>query len=292
MSGACWRRGEFGEKIAAFQESPGAARSCANQGLAACAAFQARRIYRCICAVIWLLIFLLGIAAGTLGGIIGFGSTTILMPFLVIALGPKAAVPVMAIAAVLGNLARVVVWYREIAWAAVAAFAVPAAVAAWFGVSTMLALDPVLLELGLGLFFIVMIPARRWMADANLRVSLPALVLAGAVVGFLTGIVANTGPVNTPFFLAHGLLKGGFIGTEAAASLAMFSSKTLAFFAFSALSWQILFFGAIVGSTLMIGARLAKPLMHRIDATRFNWVMDGLLAIAGLAMIVNALLTW
>lgn len=241
--------------------------------------------------MIWLLIVLLGLAAGTLGGIIGFGSTTILMPFLVIALGPKAAVPVMAIAAVLGNLARVLVWWREIAWSAVAAFAIPSAIAAWLGVRTMLALDPKLLEVGLGLFFIVMIPLRRWMAAADIKVSLPALAAAGAGVGYLTGIVANTGPINTPFFLAHGLAKGAFVGTEAAASLAMFSSKSLAFFAFSALTWEIVFFGVIVGATLMIGARLAKSLMHRINIASFNWMMDVLLLVAGVAMILSALIS-
>ena len=201
--------------------------------------------------MIWVLIVLIGLGAGTLGGIIGFGSTTILMPFLVIALGPKAAVPVMAIAAVLGNLARVIVWKRQIAWKAVAAFAAPSALATWAGVRTMLSLDPTALEVGLGLFFMLMIPARRWMVAADLRVTLPVLAIAGIFVGFLTGIVANTGPINTPFFLAHGLSRGAFIGTEAAASLAMFSAKTAAFLVFDALTWRIAGFGILVGTTLM-----------------------------------------
>lgn len=240
--------------------------------------------------MIWLLIVLIGLAAGTLGGIIGFGSTTILMPFLVIALGPKAAVPVMAIAAVLGNLARILVWWKQIAWRSVAAFAVPSIVTAWLGVRTMLSLDPGVLELGLGIFFIIMIPVRRWMAAMEMRIPIGALVVAGVVIGFLTGIVANTGPINAPVFLAHGLLKGPFVGTEAASSLAMFSSKTLAFFAFSALTWRILFFGVVVGATLMIGARLAKGLMSQLEAEAFNWLMDGLLLAAGVAMILNSLL--
>ena len=57
----------------------------------------------------WIIITIVGLVAGTLSGIVGFGSTTILMPLLVIFFGPKAAVPIMAVAAVLGNLGRVVV---------------------------------------------------------------------------------------------------------------------------------------------------------------------------------------
>jgi len=239
----------------------------------------------------WLLIIVTGLAAGTLSGIIGFGSTTILMPLLVLSFGPKAAVPIMAVAAVLGNFARLAVWWREIAWRAVGAYSLPAAVTAWLGVHTMLSLNPRVLEAGLGGFFIVMIPVRHWMATSGLKVSVTGLAVAGAIIGFLTGIVANTGPINTPFFLAHGPLKGGFVGTEAAASLAMFTSKSAAFWAFSALPWDIVSKGLVVGSTLMIGARAAKSLVTNINADTFKWLMDGLLLVAGVAMIVSALLS-
>ena len=60
----------------------------------------------------------------------------------------------------------------------------------------------------LGLFFIAMIPARRWFAAQNFKLGLGHLALAGAAIGFLTGIVATTGPINAPFFLAYWLVKG------------------------------------------------------------------------------------
>ena len=86
-----------------------------------------------------------------------------------------------------------------------------------------------MLDIVLGFFFIAMIPARRWFASHGFKISLFGLFLVGGVIGFLTGIVANTGPINTPFFLAHGLVKGAFISTEAMSSLAMFTSKAVAF---------------------------------------------------------------
>jgi uncharacterized membrane protein YfcA len=48
--------------------------------------------------------------AGTLSGIVGFGSSIMLMPVLVIAFGPREAVPIMAVAAVMANLSRVLAW--------------------------------------------------------------------------------------------------------------------------------------------------------------------------------------
>ena len=153
----------------------------------------------------------------------------------------------------------------------------------------MLAFDPVYLELFLGAFFILMIPVRRWIASSELKLSLIGLAVAGAVIGFLTGIVANTGPINTPFFLAHGLVKGPFIATEAMSSLAMFGSKSTAFWTFGALSVETIIRGCIVGATLMIGAWLAKHFVQNMSSDAFKGLMDVLLLVAGGAMIVNAL---
>ena len=237
----------------------------------------------------WLLVLAIGLGAGTLAGIIGFGGSTILLPVLTFVFGAKAAVPIMAIAAVLGNLSRVAVWWREIHWSAAFAYSVTAMPMAWLGARTMLALDATVLELFLGIFFILMIPLRRWLERSGFSIKLGGLAIAGAVVGYLTGIVANTGPINTPFFLAHGLTRGAFVGTEAMSSLSMFSSKVVAFRTFGALPAEMIFNGVIVGTSLMIGAYLAKRFMRRISGDAFRGLMDGLLLITGAAMIIGAL---
>lgn len=236
----------------------------------------------------WLLILSMGLAAGTLGGIIGFGATTILMPVLVLSFGPKAAVPIMAIAAILGNLSRVFAWWSVISWPAVGAYSAAAIPAAALGARVMVALDPVVLDIVLGTFFIAMIPLRRWFASKGWTISVLGLAVVGGVIGFLTGIVANTGPINTPFFLAHGLTKGAFIGTEAMSSLAMFTSKAVAFRELGALPNDIIINGLIVGSSLMAGTWIAKRFLQRMDEDQFRGLMDLLLLVAGLAMLGGA----
>lgn len=238
-----------------------------------------------------ILVLLTGLFAGTLAGLVGFGGTTILLPILTLQFGPKAAVPIMAIASVLGNFARVLAWWRVVRWRAAAAYSVTAIPAAWFGARTMLSLDPVILEFTLGVFFLVMIPLRRWFATLGMRVTLLGLGCAGAVIGFLTGIVSNTGPINTPFFLAHGLTKGAFIGTEATASLTMFMSKAIAIRSDGALPVELIWNGLIVGTSLMIGTYVAARFLKTMDDNMFRGLMDGLLLIAGAAMITSALMS-
>ena len=233
----------------------------------------------------YLLILLVGLVAGTLGGIVGFGSSIMLMPVLVIVFGPREAVPIMAIAAIMANLSRVLAWWREVDWRACAAYSVTGIPGAALGARTLLALPPRVVEAALGAFFIAMIFVRRRLASANVKVALWHLAAAGLVIGFLTGIVVSTGPISVPIFLAYGLVKGAFLATEAASSLAMYVSKAAVFRTFGALPADIAIRGLLTGSSLMGGAFIAKRFVVKLDPARFRMLMDGLMLLSGATML-------
>ena len=213
-----------------------------------------------------------------------------LMPVLVIVFGPLEAGPIMAVAALMANLSRILVWWREIDWRATAVYSITGVPAAALGARTLLVLPPRLMEGTLGVFFLLMIPARRVLLASDFRLKLWHLAVVGALIGYLTGIVVSTGPINTPFFLAYGLTKGAYLATEAAGSLAVYLSKALVFRSFGALPLAAIVKGLIIGSTLMAGSLLAKRFVLRLDAHRFRLLMDGLLLLSGLTMLVAALL--
>jgi uncharacterized membrane protein YfcA len=237
----------------------------------------------------YLLVLAVGLVAGTISGIVGTGSSVILVPILVIAFGPKQAVPIMAIAALMANLARILAWWREVDWRAGAAYAVTAAPAAALGAGTLLVLPARLVDGVLGVFFILMIAIRHWLAAHKLKAGLRHLAAFGAPIGFLTGIVASTGPLSVPLFLAYGLVKGAFLATEAAGSLAIYVSKTIAFRELGALPLSVVLQGLIVGASLMAGAFFAKPFVRRLDAERFRWMMDGIMLVSGITLLWMAI---
>jgi uncharacterized membrane protein YfcA len=211
------------------------------------------------------------------------------MPVLVIAFGPLQAVPVMAIAAIMANFSRIVVWWREVDWRAAGAFAATGAPAAALGAVTLLSLPVRAIEVTIGAFFIAMIFVRRWMAARKLRFTPLHLALFGAPLGFITGIVVSTGPLTVPIFIGAGYQTGAFISTEAAATLAVYLSKTAVFGTLGALPPDIVLKGLIVGSTLMLGAWIAKRIVLRIPPERFNAMMDGLMLVSGAALLAAAL---
>jgi uncharacterized membrane protein YfcA len=236
----------------------------------------------------FLFVLAVGLVAGTISGIVGTGSSIMLMPVLVYQYGPKQAVPIMAIAAVLANLSRILAWWREVDWRACAAYSITGIPAAALGARTLLALPSRAVDIAIGLFLIAMVPVRHWLARHDLKISLWHLAIGGAVIGYLTGIVVSTGPLSVPLFLFYGLTKGAFLATEAASSLGLYLSKSVTFERFGALTGDIALKGLIAGSSLMFGAFIAKRFVLRLDANVFRLVMDGIMLAAGLSMFWNA----
>jgi uncharacterized membrane protein YfcA len=239
--------------------------------------------------MIWLLILVFGLLGGVIGGVVGFGASILMMPVLVFAFGPKEAVPIMAIASVLANWMRVAIWWREVDWKANAAYCATAIPAAALGARTLLALDARMVETALGVFLILVVPVRRWLISHGFSVNLAGLALVGAVIGFLTGLVASTGPINTPFFLAYGLTKGAYISTEAVGSGAVSLVKSMVFRSFGALPWETIVRGLICGASLMVGSYFAKAIVLRMDARHYSSILEIMMVVAGLTMIYGAL---
>ena len=236
----------------------------------------------------FLFVLAVGLVAGTISGIVGTGSSIMLMPVLIYQYGPKQAVPIMAIAAVMANLSRVLAWWREVDWRACAAFSTPAIPAAALGARTLLVLPSRSVDVAIGLFLIAMVPVRHWLARHRLKLSLWHLAIGGTVIGYLTGIVVSTGPLSVPLFLFYGLTKGAFLATEAASSLGMYVSKSVTFERFGALTPEIALQGLIAGASLMSGAFIAKRFVLRLQPEVFRRVMDAIMLAAGLSMLWTA----
>lgn len=229
-----------------------------------------------------------GLLAGSISGIVGTGSSIILVPVLVYQFGPKEAVPIMAVAAVMANLSRIMAWWREVDWRAAAAYSVTGIPAAALGARTLLVLPSRAVDIAIGLFLIAMVPLRHWLARHKLKVSLWQLALGGAIIGYLTGIVVSTGPLSVPLFLFYGLTRGAFLATEAASSLGLYLAKSVTFQRFGALTPAVLLKGLIAGSSLMVGAFVAKRFVLKLDPEIFRLVMDAIILFAGLSMLWNA----
>jgi len=237
-----------------------------------------------------ILVLIVGLVAGIFSGIVGTGASIMLVPVLATIYGPKAAVPIMAVAAVIANLSRILAWWRTVDWRAFAAYSITAGPAAFLGARTLLILPARAVDFTIGLFLLSMIPLRHLLAKRMIRLTLWHMALAGAVIGFLTGIVVSTGPISVPVFLGYGLVKGAFLATEGASLLVIYVVKVLTFGSSGALPLDLLLKGLITGAAIMAGTFIAKPFVLRLAPETFRVIMDGLMLICGLTMIWNAVM--
>ena len=237
----------------------------------------------------YLLVLVVGLVSGAVSGIIGAGSSIMLLPVLVYQFGPKQAVPIMAIAALMSNIAKVMAWWREVDWRAFTAYSIPGVPAAALGARTLLVLPARAVDIALGSFFLVMIPLRRWLHARAFHIGYRGLAVAGAGIGFVTGIVLSTGPLSVPAFTAFGLVKGAFLSTEAASSLALMVSKVATFRELGALPLPAVMQGLVIGAAVMAGSFAGKAVVQRVSAQAFHYLLDGLLLCSGLSLLWAAL---
>lgn len=233
----------------------------------------------------------LALAAGTLGGVVGFGSAVILLPLCNFLFGPRAAVPVLTVAALLGNLSRAGVSRREIDWKAVGLYLSGAVPGALVGSLVFVKLEAAWLPALFGVFVIASVPARRWAKRNNLTVQAKHLPLLGASMGFLSAIVSTTGPINAPFFLSYGLIGGAYLATEALGAAGVHITKALVYGRFQVAESRELIAGLAIGACMIAGSYLGKKIVSRIEPARFIQVVEVLLIVSGAIMIGQAVLT-
>jgi hypothetical protein len=238
-----------------------------------------------------ILLALVGIVAGGIAGVVGFGSAVLLLPVCNSIFGPLASVGILTVAALVGNLSRVGLWYRDIEWKIVWRYWLGGIPMAILGALLLVKLDSKLIPLGFGIFIMFLVPARRWVDKTNRRVRLNHFPVLGGVMGFLSAIVATTGPINAPFFLSYGLVQGSYLSTEALSTAGIHLTKTLAYGKLSALDSRSLIAGLALGGCLLLGASLSKPLVKNLKEEQFTLVVEWLLVLSGLLLIGQAMLS-
>jgi uncharacterized membrane protein YfcA len=80
-------------------------------------------------------------------------------------------------------------------------------------------------------------------------------------------------------------VKGAFLATEAAGSLAVYAAKVATFNHFGALPLHVVLDGLITGSALMAGAFCARRIVVRMSPGTFRLVVDGLMLSSGLSLL-------
>ncbi|MDX3696420.1 sulfite exporter TauE/SafE family protein [Streptomyces europaeiscabiei] len=138
----------------------------------------------------------------------------------------------------------------------------------------------------IGVFLLVMVVWRRWKPHAA-RLDDTAFTAVGAVSGFGSALVGSVGPMVAPFFLARGLVKGAYIGTEAASAMVMHLTKLVVFGAAAVLTATNAVIGLALAPASTTGAWTGKKIVDRLPAHVFVIVVEIDLVASGLLLAIT-----
>ncbi|MEO8031549.1 MAG: sulfite exporter TauE/SafE family protein [Gemmatimonadota bacterium] len=227
------------------------------------------------------------LVASTLAAVTGFGGAAVLLPLLVITVGVRDAIPVLTVAQLVGNGSRV--WFnrRELDLKVVGWFALGGVPMALLGGMLFARAPLAALTRLLGLFLLLVVAWRRLRTGPPARPPLRSFALIGAVSSFLSALLGSVGPLMAPFFLAYGLVKGGYIATEALSTVVMHVAKLVAYQGSSVLSVGAIEVGLALGPIMVLGSWTGKRIVDRLPERVFILLIEGTMLVAGLLFLIR-----
>jgi uncharacterized membrane protein YfcA len=234
------------------------------------------------------MVLLAGAAFGTtvLSAVAGFGGGTLLLLICIAVLGPRNAVVVVTIAQLASNGGRA--WFNrtKINSRLVGVFSLGAVPGAVVGALLLRATPEDTLARIIGGFLLVVVLWRR-LHPAAVRLPDPVFAMLGAVSGAGSALLGSLGPVVAQFFLARGLVRGAYIGTDAAATLIVHVTKLIAYGAIAVLTRTTALVGLVLAPASLAGAWTGKQIVDRLPAGAFLIVVELTLVVSGVVLLIG-----
>ncbi|HET6294377.1 MAG TPA: sulfite exporter TauE/SafE family protein, partial [Kribbella sp.] len=214
------------------------------------------------------------------------GGAVLLLPVFVAVFGARDAVALLTVAQLASNGGRV--WFnrREIDRRLVKIFAIGAVPAATVGALLLSNAPLPALTRVIGAFLLAMVAWRRIRRGAA-RIGDRGFVAVGAASGFGSALVGSVGPMVAPFFLARGLIRGAYIGTEAASAVVMHLTKLVVFGAAAVLTWRTGLIGLALAPAATGGAWAGKKILDRLPVAVFTLLVEAGLVVSGVLLLVT-----
>ncbi|MFN4041119.1 MAG: sulfite exporter TauE/SafE family protein [Brevundimonas sp.] len=223
--------------------------------------------------------------AAAISGAAGFGGALLLLPLLTRTVGIEQAVPMLTVAQIIGNLSRVGLGWRVIEWRPAALFLGAAIPAAGLGALVFAELPTALIVRFVGIAILLFV-GLRLTGVLKFRASPPVLIIGGAGVGFLSGVVGSAGPLGAAIFLSLGLPPVAYIATEAVTAVGIHLTKIAIYQQQLSLGRAFWPLALGMGAAMFAGTWAAKRVVEKMPKVLFERVVSFLLIAVAVQMII------
>ncbi|QEM13616.1 sulfite exporter TauE/SafE family protein [Mucilaginibacter rubeus] len=237
------------------------------------------------------LLFIIALLAFILSAVCGGGASMILIPVLGLVV-PNAQIPVaLSLGTASSSLSRVAVMWKSIRWDLVKWFIPPAIPTVWLGAWLLTYVNPVFLQLLLGLFLLWNLSSlfkKQPVLKVREHQSNVAVLLIGLATGFVSGLTGAVGLIFNRFYLTYGLSKQEIVATRAANEVILHLIKLGLYASFGLLTNNSVIYGVIIAIAAVISSFAVKYVLPLISDRLFQKIGYAAMVISGCFMTYGA----
>lgn len=234
-----------------------------------------------------LFVFICSYIAFSLSAICGGGAGLMLIPVLGRIL-PVSQIPAaISIGTFVSSVSRTILFLKKIRWDIVRWFVPAALPAVWLGAYLLKFVNPLYLEIAMGLFLIsnLFVLLKKSAEIEPTGKSAIKLITVGFLAGFLSGLTGAVGLIFNKFYLQYGLTKEEIIATRAANELLLHLVKIILYFLFGLLSLKVLAIGLIVALSALLSTWTMKWVLPKLSEMVFRKIGYAAMVFSGVLML-------
>jgi uncharacterized membrane protein YfcA len=236
----------------------------------------------------YLLLAAVGVVAGAVAAVSGFGIGSLLTPVLAIKVGTKLAVAAVAVPHAIGTAYRFFLLRRHVEWRVVRSFGITSAAGGLAGALLQTRASSRVLEVVFGSLLLLagVTELTGWMRRVHWSRS--AAWFAGALSGALGGLVGNQGGIRTAAMLGYDVSKESFVATATAIAILVDAARLPVYL----ISQGELIAGIwsdvlIASAAVVIGTLLGSRILAQLSQPVFRRVVAIFLLVLGAYMLLH-----
>lgn len=227
------------------------------------------------------------IAASCVGTMTGFGTSTIMVPALLLLYPLPQTLLFVGIIHWFGNIWKLILFRKGIQWKLILSFGITGIAATFLGASLVFNISTAVLSRILGSFLIIYVIYLYVRSSFKIKQSLFAGACGGALSGFLAGLFGMGGAVRGLFLTSFDLPKAVYIATAGAIALIIDTTRLTTYFAKGARLPTLLLWGLLLFiPASFLGAKIAQGIVDRIPQKHFRKVVAVFLLLVGIKLLL------
>ncbi len=227
------------------------------------------------------------IIASSIGTMTGFGTSTIMVPIMLLFYPVPQTLFFVGIIHFFGNVWKLLLFRKGVRWRLILSFGVPGIAATYLGASLVFDIPAVVLSRILGTFLIIYVVYLFAKSSFKVKPNLVFGACGGALSGFLAGVFGIGGAVRGLFLTAFDLPKAVYIATAGSIALFIDATRLTRYFSKGARLPDMLLYGLpLFIPASFLGAAIAKRVVDKIPQEHFRKIVAVFLLMVGLKLLL------